>query len=190
VAQVTLGLQGRTRVNLLLTGMEKLNYWRCGIIGAIALLGATLIGAPLKSGIYVLRHGWPDCFWYEFVLVLLFVSAAGFACGVVAWSASRLSSKFGVVGDAAAGIAVMVVFFFFCMLAFDRPLLLNPTEALPLWILATVVGIVGGLWCGRDLRNWAKEQTLAGHNSQDDPANIDGDSITDESSQKDGKDRA
>lgn len=75
------------------------------------------------------------------------------------WFVWLLARRLGAFGDAMVGIVVMVFFFFLCMLIFDRSLLVpDPSKGLPMWILAIAVGIILGVWCGRDFRKLARER--------------------------------
>ena len=44
--------------------------------------------------------------------------AMGFLCGVVAWAGRGLYDRIGMAGDSIVGVAVAVVFFLACMIAF------------------------------------------------------------------------
>jgi hypothetical protein len=78
----------------------------------------------------------------------------GFVCGVVAWTGRGLYDRIGMAGDAIVGVAVMVVFFLACMIAFEPALLGSKFRVggLPMLGLAIVVGAICGPWFGRDLR--------------------------------------
>lgn len=151
--------------------MKRLTWWHCGLLGLIVLAATTLIGAPLKIIAYIFRYPGTDVPWHELPLFFLGIVGMGFSCGVVGWFVWLLARRLGAIGDAMIGIVVMVFFFFLCMAVFDRSLLVpDPSKSLPMWIMAIVAGSILGVWCGRDLRKWTREQqTQERHKGQSEP---------------------
>ena len=97
--------------------------------------------------------GWSQAFGFA---VAIF--AMGFLCGVVVWAGRWISRRFGLFGDAIVGMVVMLVFFTACMLLFD-PDRLGP-RGLPMYVFGALLGLIGGVWVGRDLRKeWAKQES-------------------------------
>lgn len=120
------------------------------MVGGLVLSFATFI----KLIRAVARGAAGGADWGEVAGFAAMIFAIGFACGVVNWIGLGLSRRFGAAGDALVGVAVMVVFFLGCMLAFD-PGLLGPKLAsggMPMFGLAVVAGLVLGVWIGHDLR--------------------------------------
>ena len=92
--------------------------------------------------------------WGEAAGFAAAVFAMGFVCGIVVWAGRGLYRRFGMVGDAVVGVAVMVVFFVCCMLLFEPELLGTKFSSggVPMLGLAVVIGLICGPWFGRDLR--------------------------------------
>ena len=128
-------------------------WWQYGLLGGIVLSLTTLVKVILA----VVRGWVGDVNWTEAVGFAAAIFGMGFVCGLVAWVGQGLSRRFGLVGDAFVGMAVMLVFFVACILLFD-PGSLGPkwsSGGLPMLGLGAVVGLIGGAWVGHDLR---KEQ--------------------------------
>ena len=79
--------------------------------------------------------------------------AMGFLCGLVAWTGRGLYDRIGMAGDSIVGIAVAVVFFLACMIAFAPDLLGAKFRngGLPMLGLAIVAGAICGPWFARGL---------------------------------------
>ncbi len=142
--------------------MQRLHWWQFGLAGGFALSVATLIKVvrAIARGL----AGQPE--WGEAAGFAAAVFAMGFVCGVVVWAGRGLYRRFGMVGDAVVGVAVMVVFFVCCMLLFEPDLLgaKFSSGGAPMLGLAMVLGLICGPWFGRDLR-----KEFATSESQTDP---------------------
>lgn len=126
------------------------SWWRCGLLGSFVLLAST----GVKFLRALVAGATPGFGWGNAAGFVAGLFALGFACGLVGWAGLGLSRRFGSVGDAMVGVAVTVVFFLGCMLAF-APEMLGPkwtAGGLPMIGLAVLVGLVCGPWFGRDLR--------------------------------------
>ena len=131
--------------------MRPGRWWHWGLIGGTTLslatsakaVGATVVGRDIAGMRLVDAVGFAAA-----------IFGMGFVCGSVAWAARGLSRRFGRAGDAAVGLAVMVVFFVCCMLLFDAALLGSKftNGGLPMLGLAALLGPFGGVLVGRDLR--------------------------------------
>lgn len=130
--------------------MRRAPWWQYGLIGGAGLSLATLIkfiGAVIVGAARGADWGPAPGF-----AALIF--AMGSLCGLVAWASQDLSRRFGPVGDALTGMAVMIVFFLCCMIVF-APEMLGPkfaTAGAIMFGLAVVVGLILGVWIGHDLR--------------------------------------
>jgi hypothetical protein len=129
---------------------SNVSWWRCGLLGSFVLLFAT--------GVKVLRAlvggAVPGFDWAEAAGFVALMFGLGFTCGLVGWAGLGLSRRFGLAGDAMAGVAVMVVFFLGCALAF-APEILGPrfvSGGIPMFGIAVAAGLVLGPWIGRDFR--------------------------------------
>lgn len=127
-----------------------MRWWMFGLIGGCVLLVATavkLIGA-LARGVT------GDSTVTEAVTFTAFLFGIGFVCGLVVWAGRHLYRRIGLAGDAIIGVAVLVVFFLACMLAFSPEMLGEKFLSGGLWMLglAVVAGAIGGAWTGRDVR--------------------------------------
>lgn len=131
--------------------MRKLTWLWCGLLGGTGLSIVTL--RKLIQAIVAGRAGGADLSEAGGFFALMFT--IGFVCGLVAWAGLELSRRFGTVGDALTGVAVMVVFFLGCALAFT-PQMLGPrfidSGGIGLFGLAIVAGLYLGISVGRDLR--------------------------------------
>ena len=139
--------------------MRGISWWKYGLLGMATLLGACSLGLPVKFIVHLVRFPADNIPWHEIPLVLLAVSAMGFVCGIVTWLLLPLSKKLGSIGDAIIGIIVIFTFFLFCMFLYDPSLLTQaPNRGFPMFVMAIIVGAVLGVWCGRDIRRFIKEQ--------------------------------
>lgn len=121
------------------------------MVGANIMLLATIIKV-IKA---VSRFFSEDVPWTELISFPGQVLALGFVSGVMVWLVLPLSRKLGSLGDALVGLVTMNFFFLCCMFIFDRSLLPPQSlRGLPMLGLATVVGVVLGVWVGRDLRKF------------------------------------
>jgi len=127
-----------------------MRWWQCGLIGSIVLSGTTACNA-----VTALLHGRIDgpTPWGEILGVLVATFAMGFLCGVIVWSGRGLHRRFGAVGDAVVGMAVMLAFFVCCMVLFAPELLGSKLHdgGLAMLGMAVLIGAVAGIWFGHDL---------------------------------------
>lgn len=133
-------------------------WWQYGLLGGGILSLTTFV----KAIPAVIRGVGEEVGLTEAVGFAAAIFGMGFVCGLVAWAGRGFSRRFGLVGDALVGMVVMLVFFGACMLLFD-PSLLGPkwsSGGLPMFGLGTLVGLIGGVWVGRDLRrHWAEQDS-------------------------------
>ena len=133
--------------------MHKVRWWQFGLVGGLTLSVATIVklvraftrGAADQAA----ESGLAQALGFFFLMF-----AMGFICGVVAWAGRGLYDRIGMAGDAIVGVAVTLVFFLACMIAF-APDLLGPkfgSGGVPMLGLAVVVGAICGPWFARDLR--------------------------------------
>ena len=130
------------------------SWWQFGLTGGIVLSVATaikLVRALFRSATEPEELG-------EAVGFALAIFGMGFLCGVIVWAGKGLHRRFGVAGDAFVGAVVLITFFLCCMLLFAQDFLGTKfyRGGLPMLGLATVVGIIGGVKTGYDLRKEAK----------------------------------
>jgi hypothetical protein len=130
--------------------MQTPRWWQFGLVGGVTLSLATLI--KLIRAIGRGFAGQPE--WGEAAGFAVAIFAMGFVCGVVVWAGRGLYRRFGMVGDAVVGVAVMVVFFLCCMLLFEPDMLGTKFSSggAPMLGLAVVIGLICGPWFGRNLR--------------------------------------
>jgi hypothetical protein len=130
--------------------MLALRWWHFGLIGGIALSLATAVKVIKAFG----RGEAGGAEWGEVAVFAPVLFGTGFLCGVIVWAGRGLYRRFGAVGDAIVGLAVMVCFFVACMLLFE-PAMLGArflSGGAPMLFGAVVIGLVGGAWVGHDLR--------------------------------------
>ena len=122
---------------------------RWGVIGGVALSLTLLV----KVAIAFARGSLGGAPMSELFRDAAIMLSIGFVCGFVACAVTGLH-RFGMAGDAVAGVVVMVLFFTMCMLVFDPALLFQRFRAgaLPMYAMGTVLGAVAGAWFGRDFR--------------------------------------
>ncbi|HTU17847.1 MAG TPA: hypothetical protein VMG10_07255 [Gemmataceae bacterium] len=125
-------------------------WWQYGLLGGFVLSLTTLVKV-LRA---VVRGAVGEAKWTEAVGFAVAIFGMGFVCGLVAWAGRGLSRRFGLVGDAFVGMVVMVVFFVACMLLFSPELLGAKWSVggLPMLGLGAVVGLIGGVMVGQELR--------------------------------------
>jgi hypothetical protein len=131
--------------------MQPMRWWQFGLIGGATLSIAT---AAKAVGAVVIGPGLAGVRLADAAGFAAAIFGVGFVCGAVAWAARGLSRQFGPAGDGAVGLVVMVIFFACCMLAFDPPMLADKfvPHGLLMMGLAAVLGPIGGVMVGRDLR--------------------------------------
>ncbi len=130
--------------------MHTVRWWQFGLVGGFTLSVATAV----KLVRAIARGGAGEASAAEAIGFFALMFAMGFLCGVVAWAGRGLYDRIGMAGDSLVGVAVMVVFFLACMVAF-APDLLGPkfrNGGLPMLGLAVVLGAICGPWFARDLR--------------------------------------
>ena len=128
-----------------------MRWWQFGLVGGMVLSIATGIKAvrALKSG-GLGEHSFRDA-----VLFAATIFAMGFICGLVVCVGRGWHRRIGAAGDALLGMIVMIVFFLSCMVVFS-PEMFGPklkSQGLPMLGIASIIGLIGGVWTGRDLRN-------------------------------------
>ncbi len=130
--------------------MHSVRWWHFGLVGGFTLAVATAV----KLVRAIARGGAGEANVPEAIGFFALMFAMGFLCGVVAWAGRGLYDRIGMAGDSIVGVAVAVVFFLACMIAF-APDLLGPkfrNGGLPMLGLAVVLGAICGPWFARDLR--------------------------------------
>jgi hypothetical protein len=140
-----------------MTSMRYPRWWQCGLLGGVSLSVTTLVRAIPD----VICGALTEVGWTQVVGFLAAIFGMGFVCGLVAWAGRGLSRRFGLVGDAILGMAVMLVFFALCMLLFESALLGTKWSSggLPMLGLGALAGLFGGAWIGHDLRKyWAGQE--------------------------------
>jgi hypothetical protein len=127
-----------------------MRWWQYGVFGGVVLSLATGIKA---MGAFALGAT-VDFRWVEAAGFVASLFGMGFLCGTIVWAGRGLYRRLGMVGDAIVGVAVMLAFFFSCMLLFAREMLGAKfwSGGVPMFGLAIVVGLIGGAWTGRDIR--------------------------------------
>ena len=130
--------------------MHTVRWWQFGLVGGFTLSVATAV----KLVLAIARGAAAEASVAEAIGFFALMFAMGFLCGVVVWAGRGLYHRIGMAGDSIVGVAVMVVFFLACMIAF-APDLLGPkfrNGGLPMLGLAVVLGAICGPWFGRDCR--------------------------------------
>lgn len=128
--------------------MPRLNWWQCGLLGALVLFVATCSNALHSLPRFFLKDvPWGELLYFPFQILLI-----GFAVGVIVRFFVPLAIWFGPIGDAMIGMIGMNVFFLLCMQIDSSPIPPFSSRAVPLFALATVLGILMGVLVGRDIR--------------------------------------
>ena len=96
-----------------------MRWWHFGLIGGGVLSAATAI--KLVRALIGGRAGKAD--WSEAAGFGMAVFAMDFLCGFIVWAGKGLHRRFGMVGDAIVGLAVMVAFSVCCMWLFHPAML-------------------------------------------------------------------
>ena len=128
-------------------------WWQFGLFGSVAL--SILTAFKLVRAMVGGAAG--EAEWGEAAGFAAAIFGMGFLCGVIVWAGKGLYRRFGMVGDAIVGVAVMVTFFVCCMLLFEPEMLGAKFSSGGAFMLglAVVVGLFGGPWIGRDIRKAA-----------------------------------
>jgi ADP-ribose pyrophosphatase len=127
-----------------------MRWWQFGLTGGIVLSLATAVKL-----IHALVYGAAEEIdWNEIAGFIVTIFGTGFLCGLVVWRCKYLCQRFGMAGDAIAGLAVMLAFFIACMLVFEPRMLRARffSDGVPMLGFASVLGLLGGAWIGRDWR--------------------------------------
>lgn len=127
-----------------------MRWWMFGLIGGCVLLVATSV----KFIRTLIAGATGEANPAEGVLFAVSLFGLGFVCGLIVWAGRGWYRRIGLVGDALVGVAVMVVFFLACMLAFSPEALGEKflSSGLPMFGLAVLAGAIAGAWTGRDVR--------------------------------------
>jgi ADP-ribose pyrophosphatase len=135
---------------------RAMRWWQFGLTGGIVLSLATMV----KLILTLIFGSLGEADWDEAAGFLATTFGMGFLCGIVVWRCKPLYRRFGMLGDAIAGLAVMLVFFIACMLVFDPQMLRArfSSSGAPMLGFAAVLGLLGGAWIGRDLRRTALQR--------------------------------
>ena len=130
--------------------MHTVRWWQFGAVGGFTLSVATAVN--LVRAIF--RGAAGEARLVDSLRLFALTFAMGFVCGVVAWAGRGLHDRIGMIGDSIVGVAVMIVFFLACMLAFEPALLGSRFRVggLPMLVVAIVVGAICGPWFAGDLR--------------------------------------
>ena len=133
-----------------------MRWWQFGLTGGIVLSLAT--AARLIPALMYGVAGEAD--WNEAAGFIATIFGTGFLCGLIVWRCKYLYRRFGMLGDAIAGLAVMLAFFIACMLVFDPQMLRArfSSGGAPMLGFAALLGIFGGAWMGRDWRRTALQE--------------------------------
>jgi hypothetical protein len=129
--------------------MGRLTWWQGGLVGGFVLSYATAVKL-----VRALRKGQEvDAEWAELPGFAAALFGIGFLCGVIVWFGQQLYTRFGRLGDALVGLAVMPTFFLSCMLAFSPELLKEKiTGGATMLGLAVLMGPFIGVWLGSEWR--------------------------------------
>jgi hypothetical protein len=129
--------------------MGSARWWHYGLIGGLFLLFAAVRSMRRLVGHEVETPDWSAAVGYAAAAF-----AMGFLGGVVVWAGRGVSRRLGVLGDGLVGMAIVLLIVAACMLLFD-PELLGPkflSVGVPTLGLGAIVGLLGGAWLLRDLR--------------------------------------
>jgi hypothetical protein len=136
---------------------RNVSWWHFGVIGGLALSLAT--GYKFLQAIPRLWNGIIP--WTELLAIAGLAFLIGSICGCVVWFLRKLSSRFGLTGDAVIGAVTVNVYFPLLAAFVDRELLrlwMVKESVLTMFGVATVLGAGAGLLFGMDQRRrWRNE---------------------------------
>ena len=138
--------------------MRTKRWWQFGLCGGIILSLAT----AAKAVRVIVLGGGGQVHWREAPGFAAAIFAMGFLCGVIVWAGQGLHRRLGVAGDAIVGLTVALCFIVSCMLLLAPEMLgaeflSGETAMLGFFV---VIGLVGGMWLGYDLRKQRAKQEI------------------------------